>query len=147
MLVRPSLNFISTFTSLINLKSFNITTLLDNNVLALQLPSRGYRLLHMGNVALPRPLGGRIPCGASFLSIPQLCCRSCTYCVCKRPLDERWWLLGVPNHPQPLLALCFPLHRLRMSFPLPIPSLSPLIFQIRKILRPLLDSKPMSSVA
>lgn len=133
--------------SLRNLKSFNLPTILNNNVLALELPSRGYRLLYMGNVALPRPFGGRIPCGASFISIPQLCCRSCTYCVCKRPLDERWWLLGVPNHPQPVLALCFPLHRLRMCFSLPVISLSPLIFHICTILRPLPDSKPTSSVA
>ena len=129
MLVRPPLDLISTLTSLINLNSFNLSSLLNNNVLALQLPSRCYRLLHMGNVALPRPLGGRIPCRASFLYIPQLCCRTCSYCVCKRPLDERWWLLGIPNHPQPVLALRFSLHRLRMCFSPPVPSLNPSPFR------------------
>lgn len=106
----------------------------------------------MGNVALPRPIGGRSPRGAYFLYIPQLCGLSCSHCVCKRSLDECWWLLGVPNHPQPVLALCFSLHRLCMYFSLPpilslntpFPPPLPSPFTVRKILRP--ANTPIASI-
>jgi hypothetical protein len=68
----------------------NLNPLLPRRLLALQLPLRRSRLLHMGHVALPRSAGCRVARRLRHLHLPQFCDCACPSRLRERPLDERW---------------------------------------------------------
>lgn len=92
--------------------SHNIRFIFSNLLLALQLLPLGLRLLHMGNVALPRPCSRRVPRRASLLDLPRLRDRPRIGRIRKRAVDVCGRVLGYTNDLESVLALCVPLHRL-----------------------------------
>lgn len=95
-----------------NKNSHNLHPLLNRSLLALQLPPHGTRLLHLGNVALPRPPRRRIPRRARNLPPPQLRPLPRHRGLRQRPLDERRRVPNAAHPPQPVLEIRVPLHRL-----------------------------------
>lgn len=94
------------------MSSFDIRHLLHRLILAVQLPTNGRSILHLGDVDIPRPCGGRILSGPRDIDIPELCNLLGTCCICKWPLDECRGVYGHTEDSKSVLEICVPLHRL-----------------------------------
>lgn len=90
-----------------NHDSPNINPLLHRHLLALKLPTQSLRLLHLGNVAIPRPPRRRIPRRLHLIHLPEFRHRARPSRLRQRALDECRRVSRLANYFESVLEICF----------------------------------------
>lgn len=90
--------------------SLNFNAFFHSQLLALQLPAHGHRILHLGDVAVSGPRCRGIPCCFRNSHIPQFRNQPSACRVCQWALDERGRVPCFADHLESILEICFPLY-------------------------------------